>query len=656
MSSKVSFHPSKPKADDRFLRPIILGAGLVVLNCFWVTNIDGTYFGRSGLHLTAMSIFFNAVFCLFPIILANLILQRYLPKHAFSQGEILIMFVMMNVASGVAGHGFMQILSQIIAFPFWYDTPENEWSSLIQPYMPTRISVRDIKALRDYYYGESSLYTLDHLRVWFIPIISWTAFILAFMSVMLFINLIVRRQWIEQEKLTYPIIQLPLEMIDNAKSFFRNRLMWLGFSIAAGIDLINGFSFFFPAIPNLYVKMTNIGQYLNFKPFNALGWTPVAFYPFIIGLGFLIPTDLSFSFWFFYLVWKFYNVLLAALGKAGGNVYGFQKNSIYLSAGALLGVCGMALWQARRHLAEAFKSALGLKSKLDETLDETREAASYRTLFIGLLVSGLFLAAFCYLAGMSLWVIALFFIIYYAICTAITRMRAEMGVPVHDYHNGGPDILLADFFGARPLRASNLTIMTCFWFFNRAHYSDVMPHQLEGFKIADKIGSNNRKLMFSIFIGTFISILATFWAILHYAHKSGMQGRLEWFGYEPFNRLQSWLINPKETDYNVLGFVGSGAIIYVILMIIRNHFIWWPLHPAGFPISNSWGANVSWFPVFIGWLIKTMILRTGGLRQHLRAVPFFLGLMLGEFTVGTFWSLWGVVTGSPHYSFFPYGR
>ncbi len=650
MNPKIPLYRSKPNANDRILRSIITGAILAVLNSFWVIYVGGLWLSGSGIHMSAMSIFFSAIFCLFFIILANLLLQRYLPRYAFSKGEILIIYVMMNMASGLAGHGFMPILGQTIAFPFWYATEENEWVNIIQPYIPTWISVRDMSALKGYYHGESSFYTIEHLRAWFIPIITWTCFIFAFASVMLFINIIVRRRWIEQEKLSYPIIQLPLEMIDHTKGFFKNRLLWCGFAIAGGIELINGLSFLFPVIPNIYVKMTNIGRYFDFKPFNVLGWFPIAFYPFIIGLGFLIPADLSFSFWFFYLAWKFQYVSFAALGS--GHYHWFRSHEIYLAAGAFIGLCGVALWQTRRHLSEAFKSALGLKSKLDDT----NEPVSYRTAFVGLSLSSLFLVGFCYMAGMSLWVIILFFLIYYALCIAITRMRAEMGVPVHDLHRGGPDIVLPNLLGTRALKAPNLTIMAHFYFFNRCHYSDIMPHQLEGFKVAEKIQSSNRRLMVSIFIGIFIGILGTFWAILHYGHKIGMQGHVEWFGYESFNRIQSWLTNPREPDYGVLGSLGLGVIIYVLLMVIRNRFIWWPLHPAGFAVSNSWGGNVTWFPVFIGWLIKTIILKWGGLKSHSKAIPFFLGLMLGDFVVGTFWSLWGAISGSPHYSLFPYGR
>ena len=167
---------------------------------------------------------------------------------------------------------------------------------------------------------------------------------------------------------------------------------------------------------------------------------------------------------------------------------------------------------------------------------------------------------------------------------------------------------------------------------------------------------NQRRLMVAILVGTLVGILGAFWAFLHYGYEVGMRGRLEWFGFEPFNRLQSRLTNPREPNLNVLAYLPAGTILYVVLAGLRNRFFWWPLHPVGFAVSNSWGANVTWFPVFIGWALKVSVLRWGGRRTHMRAVPFFLGLMLGEFAVGTFWSLFGTILGGPHYSFFPYGR
>ena len=60
------------------------------------------------------------------------------------------------------------------------------------------------------------------------------------------------------------------------------------------------------------------------------------------------------------------------------------------------------------------------------------------------------------MAGMSIWVILVFFGIYYAISTAVTRMRAELGSPVHDLHFIGPDEMMPRIFGTRLLGPHNL--------------------------------------------------------------------------------------------------------------------------------------------------------------------------------------------------------
>jgi len=64
--------------------------------------------------------------------------------------------------------------------------------------------------------------------------------------------------------------------------------------------------------------------------------------------------------------------------------------------------------------------------------------------------------------------------------------------------------------------------------------------------------------------------------------------------------------------------------------------------------------SISWFPLFIAWVIKGLILRHGGLKQYRKLVPLFMGLMLGEFMVGGFLCAFGTLTGKPVYSFWPY--
>lgn len=638
----------QPLKRERILRPLIIGSILLIVNCYWIIIAEAMFFR---IHITVISLFFNSIFTLFVVLIFNQLLKKLLPKASLGNSELLIIYVMLNIGSAMAGHGLMQLLIPIMGHAFWYATPENEWAETFHQYLPKWLTVQDINVLRDHYMGFSTFYTARHIKAWIIPIISWTGFIFVFVLLMICVNIVVRKQWVEHEKLAYPMIQLPYEMIGETTSFFKSRLMWIGFGVAAALDILNGLHQIWPAIPGIHLKLNNIGRYFVTRPWNAIGWTPISFYPFIIGMAFFIPLDLSFSLWFFFLFWKAQRVLMYTLGlsTADGSFSGY-RGIIEQSSGAYLAIFFVAMWSSRRHLALVFKKIFNRNA----AIDDSTEPMAYRTVSLCMLVGIIFLLVFCYEAGMSPWVAVLFFFIYYALITSITRMRAEMGVPVHDMHNGGPDQLMATLFGTRLLGARNLSVFSLFWFFNRAHYSDAMPYQLETFKLAERLKSSGRNLVIAMLVSAFLGILATFWSFLHSSHQVGMAGRLEWFGWEPYNRLQSWINNPTRPDYSTATFIGIGFITTIFFTIMRSRFLWWPLHPAGYAVSNSWGLEVTWFPILISCVAKFVILRYGGLKAHQRVIPFFFGLILGEFIVGSSWSIIGTVTGVNTYAFWVY--
>ena len=47
-----------------------------------------------------------------------------------------------------------------------------------------------------------------------------------------------------------------------------------------------------------------------------------------------------------------------------------------------------------------------------------------------------------------------------------------------------------------------------------------------------------------------------------------------------------------------------------------------------------------------------MILRHGGLRLHRRVAPLFLGLILGDYVIGSIWAIIGPVSGLRTYKIF----
>ena len=314
--------------------------------------------------------------------LFNLIVTRFAPKVALSQAELLTLYVMLSIASAISGHDQLIGLPPALGHPFWFATPENEWDVLFFSYIPSWLAVSDKNALSGYYQGESRFYFSSHLRAWFGPLVWWALFYLVVLLIILCINSILRRQWIESEKLSYPVIQLPLAMTTGG-NFWRNRLLWIGFAIAGFIDLVNGAHFLFPAIPELPVRQRDISYLFTEKPFNAIGWLPISFYPFAIGLCFFIPLDLTFSVWFFYFFWKFERVLGQAIGLSALPQFPYDRSQVM---GGYLALAGLSLYGGRRYLLSIFKRlAQGLARTTGSKNDEDRPHWAVWGLIAGLI-------------------------------------------------------------------------------------------------------------------------------------------------------------------------------------------------------------------------------------------------------------------------------
>ncbi len=551
------------------------------------------------------------------------------------------------MSSSIASHDLMQILVPTISHISWFATPENEWKDIFGEHIPKWLTVADKKVLTDFYEGDASLYNLEIIRKWLSPVLWWGLFILALYWIMLCINAIFRKQWTENEKLAYPIIQVPLAVIQSEKSsIFKDRMLWIGFGIAAFINLLNGVAFLVPSVPMIPVKLHDIGKYFTEKPWNSIGWTPISFYPFSIALSFFMPLDLSFSTWFFYLFRKMQLVSASAIGSSLGGFLSMTSIARFpylseQSAGAFMVLFGLAIYLARRHLWQVIK----MKS------EDSDEPFSYRFAMIGLIGGAIFLTIFCFRMGMSIWAIGLFFLLYYGISIAITRMRAELGPPTHELTGMNASQIMVNIFGSRRLGIGNLLPMShYFWFFNRTYRNHAMPQQLECFKIAQRVGIHPKTVVYATLFGTIFGILSSFWAELHMLYRvpdapgSG-------FSWESMNILASRINFLKEPDIGAINFMFIGAAFTTLLSMMRMKFLWWPFHPVGYAISMNFGVDYIWFTIFLGSVIKWSILKFGGLRALRRASPFFLGVIIGEYAIGSFWSALSVLLQRRMYAF-----
>lgn len=591
-------------------------------------------------HPTVISLFFNVIFTLFILSLLNIPLRRYFKSLSLSRRELLLIYVMLSVASTMAAQDMVQVLIPMIPHPFWFATPENEWVQLFHRFIPEWLSVRDKTVLKGYFLGESTLYRRDHITAWLTPLLNWSLFIFALVFVMMCLTSIFRRRWTEEEKLSYPIIQLPLQMAEP--SFLRNRLMWFGFCSACVVDLINGLHYLFPSVPSLGGKPFDISVFFTRKPWNAIGWTPAGVYPFVVGLGFFIPLDLSLSCWVFFFFWKWQRIISAVMGLRSLPRLPYIEEQ---SFGAYLGICFLALWMGRRYLREVAGRVVGLR----RGPDDSSEPLPYRWAAAGAALGMAFISIFCLRAGMDLWAVALFFGLYYAISIAIARIRAELGSPIHDLPVEGPGRMISEAIGTRRLGPANLTIFACLFFFNRGYRGHPMPHLLEGFKIAERAGMDNRKVLVGMIIAMILGVYISSWAFLHCSYELGATAN--WRPRAAFLRLQRQLSGHIPPDYPAVGAMAGGLLLTLFLSVMRMRFLWWKLHPAGYAVSGTWGMNHYWLSIFVSWALKSAILKFGGLRSYRKAVPFFLGLILGEFFAGSVWAIVGIILKRPMYKF-----
>lgn len=623
-------------------RSVLIGLLLIPINSYWIvrSETEGGIF-----YSTTSSLFCNVIFILFVITLLSEGIKLFFPSGALAQGELLVIYSILSAASALSGEGVGQQLVRHFVTPFWRATPENEWAELFHRYLPKWLTIDNKNILKAFFEGNdgnaSLLYTPAHLKAWLLPLSLWCSFILILVFTMLCINVMVRKQWIEHEKLTYPVIQLPLAMTADRGSFLKNRNMWIGFAIGAGINIPNGVHFLVPAVPGIHNIHDISGLFVS-KPWDASVPMVIAFYPCAIGLAYFMPLDLAFSTWFFFLFWKAQLVAGSAFAIRSLPEFPYAK---WQQTGAYLAIGILALWTSRRHIIHIFKTAWKPRAN-SESLSEPM---SYRTAMLGLFVGFVLIVLFGVRVGMTGWLAISFFGTYLILSIAVTRMRAELGPLVHELYYSNAGQIIAAVSGTRRISPGSLTAMSLFWWLTRSQNSHVMPHQLEAFKLSDRAGINTRTLWIFMLIAAVLGAFFCSYAVVDTSYRYGTSTS---FAYESYLRLQGWLNTPRMMDIPSTLFMVAGFIFTIFLLWMKRRFLWWPFHPLGYAVTQGdWAITFIWFPIFVSWFIKSIILKYGGLRTHRKATPVFLGLILGDFIMGASWGLIGLFLGIKTYTF-----
>ncbi len=618
------------------LRSVLIGLLCVILLCLVTPYNDyylrGTFV--SGNHFPIGAFF---LFCLLSLLTAICHFNKFHWK--LSPSELITIWCMMTVAAGIPSAGFIRYHLWMLVSPYYFATPENDWKSLFFHYLPESVMVVDPKAVKYFYEGLPTGKPIPWI-FWVKPALAWCLYAFLTFTSLTCLSVVLRKQWVEHERFAFPLVKLPTEMSavpaigKQINSFFRTPSMWIGAAFPVLIHLLNGLERHFPNLPSIPLHF-NLDTLLVDKPWSAMRPVSIMVYPSIIGFTYLLSLDVSFSFWFFYLIYKLQSTIVLASGVSfsGWTLANRQEMGGYIA------LVIFVFWLARRHIWSVITKALDLQNKIDDS----NEPLTYRWALIGLILTTYLIALMSSMIGLSFWLAISVMVCFYMMAIVLTWMVTD----------GGFLFLLAIFrpsdylmvaFGSSNFNPRNHTILT----FEKTMMFDlrefIMPHVMNGFKASDPVRLHRRKLMGVMFLSMLVGLIVAYYAGLMTWYKKGGNNMGYWPDPEPWNRLVTYINFPKETDWLELSFVGIGTTFMGLLIFMRYRFLWWRVHPLGYAMTTSWAPFTMWSSFFIGWFSKTIILRIGGIKLFRQFQPFFLGMVFGETMIGGVWIIIGLFT------------
>lgn len=621
------------------LRAILLGSLLSIGHTAWIIYEETTW-GHLGFSITGASLVASAVAILFAILAINSMVARRLPGAVLRPAEMMTIFTMVTVSSIMAGFDLLQNLIPTLMMPFWYSTPANRWERFI-PYIPRWLAPRDPAVVRPYFLGGTSFFAHGIWQAWVVPLLAWGALLAVIAMTMYCINTLMRKQWVDRERLTFPILQVPIQMVQSQTlgGLFRTRALAIGFALPAVVESLNVLSGLFPSLPGVQLNLVNIGKFITEPPYNAANPLYMIWQPFAVGLAFLIPLDVSFSCWLFFLLRKAFEVVWISQGWGAatggvGSAFPFVRELCY---GAWLGLLVTLMWGARSHLREVGRS-------LVRGGGDQGEAMRYRTAVLGLVAGAIFIIGFAITAGVAPWLAGLYFTIYLLATVVMTRVYAQVGMPLLELYFFNPENAVVAALGSRQLTTADQVMLTNFFWLNRTYRQHPMGHQLEALKFADVTNTPRKPINAVLPIATLIGIVVGFIATLEVYYTRGAStakvlGYQLGVGWEAYGRLTTWADAPQDPQWRALVAAGSSFSIVAVLALIRGVVLGFPLHPIGYALAVSYAMEYWWAPFLATWLAKLLIVRYGGLKLYRQIMPFFIGLVIGDYVTAIFWGL-----------------
>jgi len=580
----------------------------------------------------------------FLLVTANtLIARRWL---GLTRRELLVTYIVVSVSVPLIAHGTMLWFLSCSIGQRAYAQVMPDWQSVFFRYLPPWFAPTDPLAIDGFFQGETSV----PWALWRTPLIAWGLFFFSLFVANLSLLLLFGRQWITNERLSFPIAQVPLESIHDKSGsgrFSGAFMFWAGLIGILFLSLLYHLSGIFPSIPAIPLGDYTLVPWLKVGPLAGLGDIMLSLYPWCIGLAYIIPKDLSLSVWVFWWVRVAETVVAIAAGVEPMKPEDYWGTEFpapyYQGGGAVIALGILAFWAGRHHLARAFRMAFAGRSDGEPSMK-----VSYRWALIGLAASMSYMTIFCMAAGSRLIVAVALVALILAYHMVWARLRAENGMSFigFPYTVGS---VMTEPLGASLLRPSEIvTIHAVAWTYwpGWGEGCEVITGaSLDAIKISDSAHIRQKPLLLAMGAGFVLALVLGMFVVLSGVYRMGFWNLQIWSSWLPVvirnggQENHDMIASPSGFNLAASLPLAAGAVVTFLLAALRLRFWWWPLNPVGYLAANVWGTQGWWMPMFVGWLLKSLVIRYGGLRLYQKTLPMAIGIILGDRFVSFIWPL-----------------
>jgi len=291
-------------------RAILVGLVGVCVNAVLVQYV-GFYLLGSVLAQDYLPI---GVFCLFVVLVGiNGILRRLgrrtddpsPPGLALTRSEIVVAYVTMLVGAAIPESAFASRLIPMLPAVFYYADATNNWSVLFHRFIPHWAAPRDQEVIRQFYTNVDG--GPIPWGAWVVPLATWLVPWAGMVCVMLGLGFLLRKRWMDEERLTYPLVQVPLAVVGEEqtpgfnRALIRDVVFWIAFAVPLALRSLQALHFYFPAVPR--VPLGQIGNVYEF--FQNPRWrelfdtTRIEVHLALVGIAVFMRQEVSASLWAF---------------------------------------------------------------------------------------------------------------------------------------------------------------------------------------------------------------------------------------------------------------------------------------------------------------------------------------------------------------------